>query len=654
MHSRDADRKKGPMSKLLRISFHVKFAAVALILVILATAVPAGSHGPLRFAWLSDTHVGSDRGADDLRAAVADINATKGLRFVLVTGDVTEMGSFEELRQAKSILDGLRLPYHIIPGNHDTKWSESGATDFPRLWGSDRFVFASGGFRFIGLAQGPVMRMGDGHWAPQDIRWLDGLLAEKGAKDRPTVFVTHYPLDESIANWYLVLDKLKTVPTAAVLVGHGHRNRAMDFEGVPGVMSRSILGTKDVAPGYTVVEIGPDGPTFSERTGGKTLPPWHTLELDKSRIPMAAGGRETGEEEGKTGSPLRPDFRVNGFYPDVRVRWQYDTGWTIASSAAIYGETVIVGDASGTVRALRVTDGSVAWEFRSGGPVYSTPDVGGGRVVFGSTDGAVYALDAATGKPAWKAKMERPVVACPRIADGIVFIGSSDGVFRAFDLTTGRSVWSYQSVEGFVETRPLVADGKVVFGAWDGRLYALDEKTGQLAWTWQGDRPSPLYSPAACWPVAANGRVFIVAPDRRITALELATGREVWRTDRWAVRESLGLSEDGKCVYVRTTQDIVVAVSTVADSPESAWETNAGFGYDINSAMLVEKDGVVFYGTKNGLLLALDAATGVVKWKYRVGVALLDTVTPLNGREVVVTDFDGRVSLVVSLVVSDR
>jgi outer membrane protein assembly factor BamB/predicted phosphodiesterase len=636
------------MRKLLRINSQVKFAAAALILVMLAAAVPACSRGPLRFAWLSDTHVGSDRGADDVRAAVADINATKGLSFILVTGDITEMGSFEEFRQAKSILDGLRLPYHIIPGNHDTKWSESGATDFPRLWGSDRFVFSSGGFRFIGLAQGPVMRMGDGHWAPQDVRWLDKLLAEKDAKDKPTVFVTHYPLDESIANWYVVLDKLKTVPAAVVLVGHGHRNRVMDFEGVPGVMSRSILGTRDVAPGYTVVEIGAKAMTFSERTGSKTLPPWHTIELDKSRAPTAAGVWETGAEEGKAGPPPRPDFSVNGLYPNVRVRWQYDTGWTIASSAAVYGETVIVGDASGAVRALRIADGSAAWKFHSGGPVYSTPDVGGGRVVFGATDGSVYALDAATGKPIWKVATGRPVVACPRIADGIVFIGSSDSVFRALDLVTGQAVWSHEGIEGFVETRPLVADGKVVFGAWDGRLCALDEKTGQLAWKWQGDRPSPLYSPAACWSVAANGRVFIVAPDKRMTAIDLATGHEVWRTDRWAVRESLGLSEDGKRVYVRTTQDIVAAISTAADTPEPVWETNAGFGYDINSAMLVEKDGVVFCGTKNGLLLALDAATGAVKWKHRVGVALLNTVTPLSGREVVVTDFDGRVSLVVS------
>jgi outer membrane protein assembly factor BamB len=628
----------------------LRAAAVILsaALVVLAAAVPTGGRAPLRFAWLSDTHVGSDRGAGDLRASVSDINAQPGLSFVLVTGDITEMGSYANFRLAKDILDGLRVPYHIIPGNHDTKWSGSGGSDFQRLWGADRFAFASGGFRFIGLSQGPILRMGDGHWAPQDVRWLEGLLAEPGGATKPTVFVSHYPLDESIANWYAVLDKLKTIPTAVVLVGHGHGNKAMDFEGLQGVMGRSNLGTKDVPPGYTVVEISAKAMTFSERTAGRTRAAWHRIELKKGGLPAVPTGRPSGGPGATAGLKPRPDFAVNGLYPQVRVRWRFDAGWTIASSAAVAGETVVFGDASGAVRALRIADGSIAWEFKTDEPVYSTPAFSGDRVVFGSTDGSIYALDSRTGTLAWKILTGGPVVACPRIIDGVVYIGSSDHVFRAVELASGRPVWSYDGIEGFVETKPLVSGDRVVFGAWDGCLYALDRRTGTLAWKWQGDKPSPFYSPAACWPVAANGRVFIVTPNPWMTAIDLASGRELWGTDNWAVRESIGLSEDGRRVYVRTTEGIIAAIASSADGSDAVWETDVGIGSDINSAMLAEKDGIVFYGTKNGLLLALDAATGAVKWKHRVGVALLNTVTPLSGREVVVTDFDGRVSLVVS------
>ena len=199
---------------------------------------------------------------------------------------------------------------------------------------------------------------------------------------------------------------------------------------------------------------------------------------------------------------------------------------------------------------------------------------------------------------------------------------------------------------GFVETKPLIYDGKVIFGAWDGHLYALDAKTGKLIWKWKGDKPGTLLSPAACWPVAANGKVFIVAPDRKMTALDARTGEQVWRTGAYVVRESIGLSQDQTRFYVRAMTDSIYAFSTTAANPEKVWELNAGFGYDINSAMLVEKDGVLFYGTKNDLLLAVDAKTGVLKWKYKLGTGVMNTVVPLSATQVLTTDFDGKVALI--------
>ena len=62
--------------------------------------------------------------------------------------------------------------------------------------------------------------------------------------------------------------------------------------------------------------------------------------------------------------------------------------------------------------------------------------------------------------------------------------------------------------------------------------------------------------------------------------------------------------------------------------------------------MLAEKDGVVFYGTKNGLLFSLDARAGTLKWQHKTGVSLLNTVVPVSSNQILATDFDGRVVLV--------
>jgi outer membrane protein assembly factor BamB/predicted phosphodiesterase len=612
---------------------------LAMLLFALVLPAERANAGVLRFVWLSDTHVGMPTGALDLRNAVRDINNLKGYSFVIISGDVTQFGSHDQLMLAKAILDGLRLPCHVVPGNHDCKWSESGATEFGRIWGSDRFVFDEGGYSFIGMHEGPVMKMGDGHFAPQDVRWLESTLAGL-PRDQPVIFVTHYPLDDQLDNWFTVLDDLKKYNIQAVLVGHGHRNERLNFEGVPAAMGRSNYRSLPTPAGYTLVAITNGIMTIAERNPGRgTRPPWHTIKLEKH------------DYAAMTNRWPRPDFSVNLKYTNVSEQWQFDSHWTMAASPAVAGSRAFAGDAAGKMRALSLDSGAPEWEFTADGPIYSTPAVAGHRVVFASTDGSVYALRTSTGKKLWQFTTEKPIVASPCIVSNTVYIGSSDGKFRALSLFDGELFWECPGVGGFVETRPLVFDGEVIFGAWDQRLYALDAASGKMLWTWMGKSPGDLgvmYSPAAYWPIEADNKLFVVAPDRLMTALDVKTGREIWRTNKWMVRESIGLSEDKAQVYVRTmTNTSIIALAAIGEQPKELWDMDTHVHYDINSAMLMEKEGVLYYGTKNGLLLAVDPRSGTLLWEHKLGVTVLNTVVPLDDpNEVIVADVDGKVTRV--------
>jgi outer membrane protein assembly factor BamB len=482
------------------------------------------------------------------------------------------------------------------------------------------------------MHEGPLMKMGDGHWAPEDVRWLTKTLKNMPDPNQPVIFVTHYPIDDQIDNWYVVLDLLKKYNTQAALCGHIHRFRQESFEAIPGVMDRSNLRGNSDAGGYTIVSVqnGKEMSFSERRPGGPTLQPWYSIKLERHNFSSG------------TNAP-RPDFSVNKEFPNVKERWKQETGFTIASSVALSKDLAIVGDASGIVHSFSVSSGKPAWNFKTESAVFSTPDVWADTVVFGSTDGSIYGLKAAGGTQAWRVKTSRPVVASPRINEGVAYIGSSEGKFRAIDVATGKVLWTFDRVGDFVETKPLVYDGKVIFGAWDQYLYALEAKTGKLLWKWKGDRAGTMLSPAACWPVAGSGKVFIIAPDRRMTAIDPKTGAQIWRTDRFTGRESIGISEDQSRVYVRSMQDYFYGVSTSAQKPEELWKTKGGFGYDINSAMLVEKDGALFYGTKNGLVYAINPKNGEIKWKHKIGVCIVNTLTPISANEVIATDFDGRV-----------
>ncbi len=587
----------------------------------------------LKFAWLTDIHIGYPTAAEDLNQSVKDINSFDDIDFTIVSGDITATGTLEELSTAKSILDKLKKPYYIIPGNHDTKWSESAGTDFIKLWGNDRFTFEYENILFAGLHQGPRMRMADGYFAPEDLRWFDSLFKTKNDSAKPLIFITHYPLDESIANWYEMTRRLKALNTKVVLFGHGHTNKIYNLEGIPGVMGRSNLRAKEINGGYNIVEIKNDSIFFyNKNNSNNDYNKWQSLSISENFQ----------YEDAKL-----PDYSINTFYPNIKIKWQFYTGYTIASSAALSEKNIFVGDASGKFYSLNIDDGIVQWLFNSNNAIYSSPEVASDFVVFGSADSSIYCLNKSNGKLIWQIKTSAAVLGSPLIQNNVVYTGGSDKTFRAIDLVTGKIIWEFSGLNGFVESKPVINNDKIIFGAWDEHLYCLNKITGDLIWKWKGDREGIFYSPAACTPVISNGIVFIVAPDRQMTAIEIETGKQLWRTGKFQVRETIGISENAEKIFIRTMNDTILALPASGDLQEPIWITNCGLGYDISSAQIVEKDGVIFYPTKNGVIYSLDSSNGKILWKHKITNGFVNTLTVINKNQIIATDFDGNITCLV-------
>jgi outer membrane protein assembly factor BamB len=267
----------------------------------------------------------------------------------------------------------------------------------------------------------------------------------------------------------------------------------------------------------------------------------------------------------------------------------------------------------------------------------------GDLVVFGSTDGYVYCLAAQNGTTRWKFKTGAAVLGSPLINKGVVYIGGSDGHFRSFDLMTGNERWKFHGLDGPVVSTPLLDKNKIIFGAWDTNLYALDKKSGKLIWKWNNGSPVRNYSPASCIPVAHEGVIYIAAPDRFITAIEGSSGKTKWRSKDGGLRESIGISSDGKFIYGKSMQDTLVAYTTSKEQQTAAWKLFCGFGYEHVPSMLIEKDQQVFFGTRSGVVYAIDPKQRRVAWVYKIDNSMVNTLNVLSSHEVVASTMDGKV-----------
>lgn len=607
------------------------------ILFILYTGIAWSTAGTkeFRFAFLTDIHIsGNPSSVEDLERSIAQVNQTKGIEFVIIGGDITEEGDRKSLQIAKERLDRLNVPFYAVPGNHETKWSESGVTAFADIFGSERFRFEHGDYLFLGFNSGPLMRMADGHVAPQDIAWLKNELAQEST-DRPVIIITHYPLkDGDVDNWYEVTDALRSHNIRVILGGHYHSNRTYTYDGIPGILNRSTLRAKEPKGGYNLYEVTNDSIRVYEHRIGEKPVQWTSLPLKTILF----------DKKGSTDK--YPDYSINKQYPQVSKQWLVECGAGIYSSAAIENNRLFVGDDQGKLTAYELNSGKELWRFESGRRIVGTPAAADGVVVFGSADKFIYGIASQSGEKRWQIETGAPVLGAVTIENGIAFIGASDHCFRAIDIHSGEIKWSYKGVKGYIETKPLITGNLVIFGAWDNTLYALDKNNGQEIWKWTGGLTRMHFSPAAVWPVAAEGKVFITDPQRAMTAIDLRSGQTVWRTFQSMVRETIGLSEDRKRVYSKTMNDSIVCFATQGNEPVQLWASNVDFGYEHAPSMPVERENVVFGSTKGGLIFALNASDGTVLWKHKVGNSLVNTVVPLNRNKLIYTTTEGYIGLI--------
>lgn len=584
-----------------------RIGLLVLMLLIVLTPLTAKN---LKFAHLTDLHVvpGNENEAF-LGSAVDDINAGD-CDFVIVTGDINNEGSDSELTTVYNLLEKLRIPYYIVSGNHETNWSESGCATFVKLWKEDRFVFEKEGILFVGFACGPYMKMGDGFMKYEDIQWLKKTLKEQVKPGMKVMSFAHYPLDESVSNWSQVTSVLKDAPIAAAFCGHGHTLKLMNFDGFPGIMGRALTMKNSKSPGYNEVEIAGDSLFYSEKVVGE-------IPVRKIAISMTDRSCLSGIKKSADQTPA-------GNFKHMKQVLQDNA--SIYNGVSVHKSIIYLANSLGEVKAYDTKTNKTRWTTNLGLAVYAKPLYHKGKVIVGTTDGRLLALDAKNGKELWSVPAERVVIGEGTFDGDDLYIAASK-VFMKINSRNGNIVWSKPVIKSYSQGRPVIKEDKVIIGAWDTHLNCLNKNSGEVIWQWTNGRTANMLSPGNVVPAVTNDKVIIVAPDRYMTALDLATGKELWRTNKYKVRESLGMSEDGKKVYAKLMDGELLAVSTEGTEYNDLWCEDLGIGYEHNPCPNIEKNGIVYSGSREGVVIAFDPVNRKVLWKEKAGHSSVNAFT---------------------------
>jgi 3',5'-cyclic AMP phosphodiesterase CpdA len=187
-------------------------------------------------AQLSDPHVvdpgelllGGIDTATFLRQAVEHVNGLDPQPdLVLLTGDLVNEGRPEEYAHLRELLSALRVPFHLVPGNHDLTAALRAA--FPdHVHGEDGRAdgVIEGPLRVITLDSSRYPEPG-GSLDPEQLDWLDRTLG--AAPNQPTVVAVHHPpFATGITHMdTMALDAASAAGLAAVIASHPQVERVL-------------------------------------------------------------------------------------------------------------------------------------------------------------------------------------------------------------------------------------------------------------------------------------------------------------------------------------------------------------------------------------------------------------------------------------------
>jgi outer membrane protein assembly factor BamB len=371
------------------------------------------------------------------------------------------------------------------------------------------------------------------------------------------------------------------------------------------------------------------------------------------------------------------------------------------ASTPVIDEGVIYSqDLASNVQALSLDSGEVLWtatfEQPDEGPNGIVVAEG---MVFGATPTEAFALNQKNGQQVWSTPLTRNehegIDMAPGYQDGLVYVstvplnaneayeGGGAGILWALDAKTGKKKWHFDTVPTSLWGDPKVNAGGGVWypPAFDGKgamyfgvgnpapfpgtsespygssrpgpnlytnsLVKLNAKTGKLDWFHQVT-PHDIYDWDFQGPpilMEAGGKQIVVAAGKSgiVLAADPKTGKVIWQV---TVGKHNGHDDDG-LLAMRGEESKIDAPSTVYPgslggviSPMSTDGSLVFVPVVNNPATILSGSEKQEPGPASGEIVALDAASGKVKWKEELASPAFGATTAVNDL-VFATNYEG-------------
>jgi outer membrane protein assembly factor BamB len=221
------------------------------------------------------------------------------------------------------------------------------------------------------------------------------------------------------------------------------------------------------------------------------------------------------------------------------------------------------------------------------------PAVGGGRILVADSRGRVLAADLDSGRVLWEQETKLPFSSGPDLEGDRLVLGTSGGQAVALSAADGREIWRAQLDSEILSVPRTSGQGTVVVHTLNDTIYGLDSASG--AEQWRVAYPAPVLTlRGSSTPAITPTGVVVGLSGGKLVKLDPRDGTPLWEV---TVTPPRGRSE-------------LARISDIDADP-------------------VVVGTLIFVGTYNGDLAAVDLESGTILWRRQLssyaGLAATET-----------------------------
>lgn len=222
----------------------------------------------------------------------------------------------------------------------------------------------------------------------------------------------------------------------------------------------------------------------------------------------------------------------------------------------------------------------------------------------------------------------------PSVVDGVLYADSTDGKLAAIDAASGKTLWTKSSrthgwfgwgdakrKDAMYAGGPAVAGDLLAVGTLDGHVYGVNAKDGAPRWE------AELDSEVLASPIIVDDLVVARTEDGRVYGLDAASGKRRWVYDQGNVpllslRGNGGLLAANGVIFFGSDDGKLIALRQ--DNGSKLWEQKLASGEgrteidrldDADGSILLEGS-TLYAAAYHGALTAVDGASGRPLWAH--------------------------------------